>query len=95
MQASLEPQSATLPASFADLSLLRMIADAASPLLAYCEMAALRCRFANRSYAVHYGWDADAILGRRVREVTEQRHAMDGDAMATFWRSAAGAWGRG
>jgi len=57
---------ATLPA---DASLLRLIADAASPLLAYYEISALRCRFANRPYATHYGWDVRDILGRTVRDV--------------------------
>ncbi len=69
MDATPDPIANPLATPPADASLLRLIADAASPLLAYYEIAALRCRFANRPYATHYGWNAQDILGRTVREV--------------------------
>jgi diguanylate cyclase (GGDEF)-like protein/PAS domain S-box-containing protein len=52
-----------------DAPLLRLIADAASPLMAYYETPTLRCRFANRAYATAYGCCPATILGRSLREV--------------------------
>jgi diguanylate cyclase (GGDEF)-like protein/PAS domain S-box-containing protein len=61
--------SGLLAMPLADAPLLRLIADAASPLMAYYETPTLRCRFANRSYATYYGWSPATILGRTVRDV--------------------------
>ena len=69
MDATPDPLANPFAAPLADAPLLRLIADAASPLLAYYEIAALHCRFANRAYASHYGWDPQAILGHTVRDV--------------------------
>jgi diguanylate cyclase (GGDEF)-like protein/PAS domain S-box-containing protein len=49
-------------------ALLRLVADAVPALMAYYELPALRCRFANRRYAEYNGWTAQSILGKTVRE---------------------------
>lgn len=50
-------------------SLLRLVADAVPALMAYYEVATLRCRFANQRYAQYNGWTSQDILGHTVREV--------------------------
>jgi len=54
-------------------SLLRLIADATSSLMAYYDIASMRCRFANLSYARNYGLDTASILGRTLQEVVGEQ----------------------
>jgi len=49
-------------------SLLRLIADSVPALMAYFEVPALRCRFANQGYAAYNGHSTDSILGLTVQE---------------------------
>ncbi len=52
-----------------DESLLRLIADASTSLLAYYTVPSLLCRFANRAYRRYYGWDSRSILGQPLCDV--------------------------
>jgi diguanylate cyclase (GGDEF)-like protein/PAS domain S-box-containing protein len=61
--------SGLLAPQLPDAPLLRLIADAASPLMAYYETPTLRCRFANQAYATFYGWCPATIFGRTLRGV--------------------------
>lgn len=54
-------------------SLLRLIADAASSLMAYYDIGSMQCRFANLPYARTYGWDTASILGRTLRVVVGEQ----------------------
>ena len=50
-------------------SLLRLIADASTALMAYYTVPSLQCRFANQPYVRYYGRDTRSILGQSLREV--------------------------
>ena len=50
-------------------SLLRLIADASSSLMAYYTVPSLECRFANQPYIRYYGRDTRSILGLSLRAV--------------------------
>ncbi len=49
-------------------SLLRLIADSVPALMAYFELPALRCLFANQGYAAYNGHSTESILGLTVQE---------------------------
>ncbi|OGA26349.1 MAG: diguanylate cyclase [Betaproteobacteria bacterium RIFCSPLOWO2_02_FULL_65_24] len=49
-------------------NLLRTLADNVPAMIAYYESRNLRCVFANKRYAEAYGWSADSIVGKSVRE---------------------------
>ncbi len=49
-------------------SLLRLIADSVPALMAYFELPALRCLFANQGYAAYNGHSTESILGLTVSE---------------------------
>ena len=51
-----------------DDALLRLIADSVPALMAYFDLPALRCRFANQGYAAYNGHSTDSILGLTVQE---------------------------
>ena len=49
-------------------TLLRTLADNVPAMIAYYEARNLRCVFANERYAKAYGWSAESIIGKTVRE---------------------------
>ncbi|MDP3227919.1 MAG: EAL domain-containing protein [Acidovorax sp.] len=49
-------------------SLLRLIADSVPALMAYYDVPALRCQFANQGYAAYNGHTTESILGLTVRQ---------------------------
>ena len=49
-------------------SLLRLIADSVPALMAYYDVAHLRCQFANQGYAAYNGHTTESILGLTVKE---------------------------
>ena len=49
-------------------ALLRLIANAVPALMAYFDLATLRCQFANQGYAAYNGHTIDSILGLTVQE---------------------------
>ena len=49
-------------------ALLRLIADSVPALMAYFDLAGLRCQFANQGYAAYNGHTTESILGLTVQE---------------------------
>ena len=54
-------------------ALLRLIADSVPALMAYYDLPALRCRFANQGYAAYNGQTTDSIQGLTVREAIGEK----------------------
>jgi len=62
-----------LAGSYSDSNaLLRLIIDAAAGMMAYFSADTLCCRFANEAFARQYGFEPDAILGKRPWEIMGQ-----------------------
>ena len=58
-------------------SLLRLIADSVPALMAYFDLPALRCRFANQGFAAYNGHTTESILGLTVQEAIGDKAWLD------------------
>ncbi|MEY4561740.1 MAG: hypothetical protein RLZZ618_1017 [Pseudomonadota bacterium] len=47
----------------------QLLSDSVPALIAYFDARTLRCLFANKRYAVTFGWDEGSILGHTVEEI--------------------------
>lgn len=63
-----QPHSLSPPGFESNDSLLRLIANSVPAMMAYYELPALRCRFANQAYAAAYGFTPQTILNKTVAE---------------------------
>ena len=57
--------------------LLRLIADSVPALMAYFDLPALRCRFANQGFAAYNGHTTESILGLTVQEAIGDKAWLD------------------